>query len=165
MMLSPVKLELCSCGADYSPFRNFSPNSALLLSFWTGVYSSDWLFDPAWPRAVVLDALLRLGGPPSAGSGYWWPAVQGCPRSAVLGWPAAVFPIPGAGQAGLLAVAAEAGSLPSLVGWVGLLAVLAGSAGFRWVRLGESWSAAAWAVSAGAPVVWPANAELYAARF
>jgi hypothetical protein len=93
------------------------------------VSSSDWLFVPAWPRAVVLEALLLLAGPLSADSVCCCPAVQGCPRSAVLGWPAAVSPIPDAGQAGSLAVAAEAGSLLSRAGWVGWLAVLAG-----WLR-------------------------------
>jgi hypothetical protein len=81
------------------------------------VCSPHWLSDLAWPRAVVLEALPLLAGPPVAVSGYWFQAVQGCPRSSLLGWPAAVYPIPGAGQAGPLAVAAEAGPLPS---WDGL---------------------------------------------
>jgi hypothetical protein len=119
------------------------------------VSSSHWLLDPAWPRAVVLEALPLLAGPPLAVSGYWFLAVQGCPRSSVLGWPAAIYPIPGAGQAGPLAVAAEVGSLPSWAGWVGLLAVLAGPVGFCWVRLGAGWSAGVWAVSADAQVVLP----------
>jgi hypothetical protein len=117
--------------------------------------SSDWLFVPAWPQAVVLEALPLLAGPLSADSGCWWLAVQGCPRSAVLGLPAAVFPIPGAGQAGSLAVAAEAGSLPFRAGWAGWLALLAGSVGFLWVRLGECWLAWVRAALAGALVVLP----------
>jgi hypothetical protein len=116
------------------------------------VFSSHWLSDPAWPRAVVLEALPLLTGPPLAVSGYWFPTVQGCPRSSLLGCPSAVYPIPGACQAGPLAVAAEAGSLLSLDGWVGLLAVLAGPVSFRWVRPGAGWSAGVWAVSADAQV-------------
>jgi hypothetical protein len=105
------------------------------------VSSSYWLSDPEWPRAVVLEALPLLAGPPLAVSGYWFPAVQGCPRSSLLSWPTVVYPIPGVGQAGPLAVAAEAGQLPSLGGWSGLLAVLAGPVSFRWVWPGAGWSA------------------------
>jgi hypothetical protein len=47
----------------------FSPNSALSPSFWTGVSSSHWLLDPAWARAVVLEALPLLAGPTSSVSG------------------------------------------------------------------------------------------------
>jgi hypothetical protein len=101
------------------------------------VSSSHWLSDPVWLRAVVLEALPLLAGLPLAVSGYWSPAVQGC---LFPGRPAAVYPIPGAGQAGPLAVAAEAGPLPSLGVWVGLWAVLAGPVSFRWVWPGTGWS-------------------------
>jgi hypothetical protein len=100
----------------------------------------------------VLEALPLLAGPPLAVSNYLFPDVQGC---LFLGRPAAVYPIPGAGQAGPLAVAAEAGPLPSLGSWAGLWAVLAGSVSFRWVWPGAGWLAGVRAESADAQAAGP----------
>ena len=114
--------------------------------------SSHWLSDPACPQAVVLEALPLLSGPPLAVSGYWSPAVPGC---LFLGRPAAVDPIPGAGRAGPLALAAEAGPLPSLGGLVVLWAVLAGPVSFRRVWPGAGWTAGVRAESADAQAARP----------
>jgi hypothetical protein len=82
------------------------------------VSSCHWLQLFAGPLAAALEACLLLAGVPLAVSGCSSPAVLGCPRPAVLcSLPRARLAL-FACQAGLLAVAGQAGSLGSVWWWL-----------------------------------------------
>jgi hypothetical protein len=138
MMLSPVKLELCS---QLLPLPEFSRPIAL------------YRFLSGLACLLLIGCLfLRGRGRLCLRRFRCWLVLS---RLILAAAARLCKVISDAGQAGLLAVAAEAGSLPSWAGWVGWLAVLAGIVGFLWVRPGECWWAGVRAASAGALEVWP----------